>query len=132
MTNESKSHRGGRAVLPRAERRTHVYCFGMNDAEFYLLTDRLGVDPAGISSRSLGRLIARHARQAALTREPNPVPELNRIAWVDLSRAAANLNQIVKKMHDEDDRVSALAGEIYGELAEFRLALLGAHLDRED
>lgn len=130
MNEFEKKRRHGRRSLPDNEKRSHVYCLGFNDAEFALLMDRLGVsDLDGRSSRSLGRLIARHARHAALTRESIPVPEINRAAWIELSRAAAALNQLARHLNGGG---ALLIDHLADDLADFRRSLIGARLAGDD
>ena len=50
------------------------------------------------------------------------IPEVNRQAWVELSRSASNLNQIAKKLNEGDQ---ADIEQIRKELAAFRAALIG-------
>lgn len=42
---------------------------------------------------------AAYLRSLAFDGGPVRVPELNKLAWMELSRAAANLNQLAKKLH---------------------------------
>lgn len=42
---------------------------------------------------------AAYLRSLAFDCGPVRVPELNKLAWMELSRAAANLNQLAKKLH---------------------------------
>jgi DNA invertase Pin-like site-specific DNA recombinase len=55
----------------------------------------------------------------------NVVPELNRKAYSGLARSASNLNQIAKSLN-MNGMSNELAKQIYQELLEFRLALIGA------
>lgn len=67
----------------------------------------------------------RMAWQRALP--PAPPPELNRQAWVEASRIAANLNQLVLALRNAGhDKAAGLADLAYHELAAFRAALVGA------
>jgi len=59
------------------------------------------------------------------TLPPAPAPELNRSAWRELARAAANLNQLAH--HANGAGIETLdIDAIARELAQFRLALLRA------
>lgn len=56
---------------------------------------------------------------------PKTIPELNTSAWVELSKASANLNQIAHKLNVGE---SLGIEEIRERLEGFRAALLGAAL----
>jgi DNA invertase Pin-like site-specific DNA recombinase len=62
-----------------------------------------------------------------LNTKKNVVPELNRKAYSGLARSASNLNQIAKSLN-MNGMSNELAKQIYQELLEFRLALIGANL----
>lgn len=64
---------------------------------------------------------AAYLRKAALNTPPVVIPELNQLAWQQLSSAAANLNQITKRINSND--LSALE-EVRIALIRFRQALL--------
>jgi hypothetical protein len=70
-----------------------------------------------------------YLREAGLDRLPPTVPELNREAWRDLSRAAANLNQIAQRLNRDDHPVFSDLRDV---LAKFRVSLLAAQKTRED
>ena len=54
---------------------------------------------------------------------PASIPQLNADAWVELSRASANLNQLARHLNSGG---AADAEAIRRELEEFRSALIGA------
>lgn len=69
-----------------------------------------------------------YLRCAALHRLPPTIPPVNHLAWSQLARAAANLNQI--SQHINTDSTTALeVEEIRMELVRFRLALIGAAIN---
>lgn len=79
--------------------------------------------------------IAEFTRRAALGVEIRPAaptaPTVNREVYADLSRLAANFNQVAKHLNDGRERVgSELAGQVLGQLLEVseQLALLRAQL----
>lgn len=107
--------RRGRPTLPEDQQRLHAVTCRLTTAE------RDHVDAArGGTTR--GEFI----RLAALARPPRVVPELNRVAWGELSRLAGNLNQLARRANSEADfdDMSAVANQV----AELRRALIGAKL----
>jgi hypothetical protein len=56
---------------------------------------------------------------------PSQIPSLNSVAWTELSKSAANLNQIA---HNLNNNESLKIEEIRTELEAFRRALIGAQL----
>ena len=108
-----RSARRGPAPLPAAEKRQHCVSVRLNADELARLDGVRGQFQRG-----------EWLRMAALDRLPPTVPELNRQAWADLARAAANLNQLAR--HLNEGRGSTDADAIRSELSAFRLALIGA------
>jgi hypothetical protein len=70
-----------------------------------------------------------YLREAGLDRLPPTVPELNRTAWTQLAKAAANLNQIARHLNSDDHPAFA---DIRDALAKFRVSLLEAQRIREN
>lgn len=68
---------------------------------------------------------AAYLREAALSRLPPVIPELNKTAWVELSRIGGNLNQIAHQLNAGD---SLPIAEIQQALGELRRALIGVKL----
>lgn len=116
MTDE-KTVRGRRGpkILPPAEKRMHCISVRVNDDELALIERRRGQMQSGAWLRS-----------AALDAAPTMIPEINKSAWSELANAAANLNQIARKLNRGNDLGIDL---IASELAEFRLKLLGVKVD---
>lgn len=112
MTDE-KTVRGRRGpkILPSAEKRTHCVSVRLNDGELDLVNRRRGRLQAGSWLRA-----------AAIDTAPTMIPEINKQAWSELSRAASSLHQIAKKLNFGNDFEIDL---IASELSVFRLALLG-------
>ena len=86
----------------------------------HFTTDELKVVDTLRGGRSRGRYI----RDAVLKDLPPSVPELNREAWLELSKAAANLNQIAHHLNTGGDPDFAAASAA---LADFRCRLIGAN-----
>ena len=74
--------RRGPAPLPADEKREHCVSVRLNAAELKLLEAKCGAFPHGA-----------WLRMAALDQLPPAIPEANRLAWIELARVAANLNQ---------------------------------------
>ncbi len=64
-------------------------------------------------------------RVAALQNVPSIVPEVNREAWIDLARAAGNLNQIAKRLNASHPSGDGMVEEILRALNDFRNRLIG-------
>lgn len=108
-----RKRRHGPEPLPADVRRGHCVSVRMNERELAKLDMDRGKTPRGEWLRL--------AWECALP--PAPAPELNREAWVELSRAASNLNQLAKRLNEGGE---AEAEEILAELARFRASLIGA------
>lgn len=71
-----------------------------------------------------------HIRQAVLGKIPKQIPELNKKAWVELARAAANLNQIAARLnmlHQSGlPMLEAEVAVVQVELSNFRNQLIGS------
>ena len=89
-----------------------------------------------------GQALSAYVREAALGRDlPRPllVPELNRRAWLELSRHGSNLNQLTKQLHERHLLTPPMAEQVLDELAstqrkleEVRVQLLGGDLEFDD
>lgn len=110
-----RKRRHGPEPLPADLKRDHCVSVRMNSGELAKLDIDRGKTPRGEWLRL--------AWECALP--PAPAPELNREAWVELSRAASNLNQLAKRLNEGGE---ADAQEILAELAAFRASLIGAKL----
>jgi len=115
---EGKRRRHGPAPLDAAEKRGHCVSVRLNAAELEWLDEQR-------SAVQMQR--GEYLRAAALHRlPPQPAPALNRAAWLELSRAAGNLNQLAHHLNSIGGAESADAPQIMAELARFRAALIGA------
>lgn len=112
MTDKSRTH--GPRPLDAKDKRTHTVSVRLNAAEL----ERLDALRA---PRKLQR--GAYMRAAFLESLPPFVPEINKEAWLSLSKAAANLNQLSKKMNVVGMVEVSL---IMRELADFRQTLLRA------
>ena len=92
-------------------KRCNVYA---TDAEFAELKRRADM---------VNMRVPAYLRECALNKLPPVVPEINKEAWLALSKAAANLNQLSKKMNVVGMVKASL---IMRELADFRQTLLRA------
>lgn len=109
MTIASQKKRGRR---PAAEPRQHPVTCRLTDAELVRCDAARGELTRG-----------EWLRIGALDSLPVVVPALNREAYAELARAAANLNQIAKRINGGD---LVELDQVRAELADFRLALIGA------
>ncbi|MFA6121069.1 MAG: plasmid mobilization relaxosome protein MobC [Sideroxydans sp.] len=92
--------------------RTHQVKVMLNDDEIQFLD---------IARGRLSR--AEVMRYLLLNKVPAPIPELNSVAWTELSRASANLNQLAKYLNAGG---AFEAEQIRASLERFRASLIGA------
>ena len=109
MTIASQKKRGRR---PAAEPRQHPVTCRLTDAELVRCDAARGELTRG-----------EWLRLGALESLPVVIPAINREAYAELGRAAANLNQIAKRINGGD---LVELDQVRAELADFRLALIGA------
>jgi len=95
-------------------KRNHCVSVRLNEAEL-----------AKLDAQAKGRQRGAFLRNAWLSGVKPAVPELNSKAWFELSRAAANLNQIAARLNYQD---AVSVDEIKQALTAFRLSLVGAKL----
>lgn len=134
-TDESKRRRRGPAPLDAADKRGHTVSVRLNEAELArldLLRDAVQMQRG------------EYLRAAALHRLPPTIPAINREAWAELAREAANLNQFAKHLNQgfagDGERIGkALAVQIRAALQhnqrllmDVRRDLIGVKLDAED
>lgn len=121
-TNIDESRRAARrgpVPAPAEKLRTHHVSTRLSTDELARLDDLRG--PVKMQR-------GEYLRAAALHILPSTIPEINQIAWVELARAAGNINQIAHSINSSrhGGRPTPLVGEIQKSLHEFRMALLGA------
>jgi hypothetical protein len=117
--DNNRKRRYGPAPLDPEEKRTHTVSVRLNPAELEQLDKAR--EPVNLQR-------GEYLRCAALDQLPPTIPEINRKAWLELSKSAANLNQIAKKLN-EGDQVEA--EEIAKELKSFRMGLICPRNDEE-
>jgi hypothetical protein len=113
--------RGGRPKLKDGERRTAgQLVVRLNERERETVTRK--AEEAGVTPTEW-------ARYAALGRTPPPrrvIPELNRKAWLELSKLAATLNGAIWRFRPGgEDSLLANVERVRRELAEVRNMLIG-------
>ncbi|MFZ6686870.1 ATP-binding protein [Undibacterium sp. SXout11W] len=113
LLNEKRKSRRGHPKLDKSDCRTNCVSVRLNDSELAMLEQKRGKLMRG-----------EWLRMSALDHLPPTIPGLNQKAWVELSRAASNLNQIAANMNRGDLIDIRL---IQNELAEFRNKLVGAN-----
>lgn len=69
----------------------------------------------------------RHSGLQSFPQPPRPIPEINREAWKELSKANSNLNQAMKLLNAKPDSPIDI---LYDALTEFRNSLIGVNDER--
>lgn len=110
--NDSAVYRRWSPDQPAEARRGHCVSVRMNESELVALDSRRGEYARG-----------EYLRLAFFDALPPTIPELNREAWVELSRASSNLNQLAKAYNENGDLDPDLLRQ---GLSAFRSALIGA------
>ncbi len=113
---EDKKRRHGPTPRPAEEVRTNRVSVYLTDAE---LTD--------LDGRRAGVGRGAWLRRAGLDKKLRlPVPELNRQAWADLARVAANLNQAMKAINagEVKNLDSAVVEELFDQVQRLRRELI--------
>lgn len=103
-----KRSRRGPKPLPADETRTHCVSVRLNVVELAQLDSQRGEMQRG-----------EYLRVAALHRLPPVVPEINKNAWVELSRLSANLNQYqaainARRAPDQQVDIANLSDQVAG------------------
>lgn len=111
MTDIVMKRRHGCEKLPADRKRTRCVSVRMNVSELAELDGKRGRIPRG-----------EWMRFASENKLPPTIPAINQDAWIELSRAAGNLNQVSRKLNSGDEVDVAELRQI---LADFRLKLLG-------
>ena len=110
MTYSIKTKRGPKPK-PAAKQQTVQVMVRLTEDEANALDDKRGKVPRGT-----------FIRNAYLNSGSLSVPEINRDAYVELSRSASNLNQIARQLNDSG---KLYIDELKEELRAFRLSLRG-------
>lgn len=116
MNAEDKRRRYGPKPLAEDERRGHTVSVRLNVEELAQVDERRA---------KINMQRGEYLRTAALYALPPVIPELNKMAWVELSRIGGNLNQIAHQINAGD---SLPIAEIQQALGELRRALIGVKL----
>jgi hypothetical protein len=101
------------------DKRTHMVMVRFNVAELERLNTL-----RGLFGMSKSEYLRSRALSDVMTKGFK-VPELNRQAWIELSRAASNLNQIAHHLNATQAEELGIA-EISQALSHFRESLIGA------
>jgi hypothetical protein len=121
---EEKIRRGGPKPLPEDEKRTIYVSACFNRRELNKL-DAL----CKVANMRRGQLLREGVLNFGENIGGKSVPALNAKAWVELSRAASNLNQIAKRLNREEMLGIVKIQEV---LKEFRMWLIGAKNESQD
>jgi hypothetical protein len=116
--NLNRKSRRGHPKLDDDDRRQECVSVRLNKPELAILEAKRG-----------NLMKGEFLRMAALDQLPKVVPELNKDAWIELSRAASNLNQVAHKLN-LDEYVDA--DEIRRVFAEFRQKIIGIDTAMDD
>jgi hypothetical protein len=112
--DETKRRRRGRLNLDPSENRTHTISTRLNDVELAELDQKCAQ-----CNMQRGEFL----RTAALHKLPEQIPQINREQWIELSRTAANLNQLAHHLNATE--IAPAISEVRAVLSEFRDSLLG-------
>jgi len=115
MGGKPAGWKGGAPALPDEQRRRHTVSTRFNKTELHEL-DRL--------STSVGLRRGEYLRLTAFKSLPPTIPELNKEAWLELARAASNLNQIAYQLNRKGIEVEVDIREVENMLAYFRQILI--------
>lgn len=123
METANSKRRRGPATLAPAIRRSHRITIFFRDKELDKLADRAGgtdLIPSFLRETGLGKSAPRRV----------VVPPLNREAWLDFARTAANLNQIAHRLNlaEKGASMAPEIEEIQEALSNFRRRLVGKDL----
>lgn len=100
--------------LAAADRRSHTVSVRLNEAELVWLDEQR--QPVQMQR-------GEYLRAAALGKLPPTIPPLNQTAWIELSRSAANLNQIAHRLNTGE---TVPLDDVRAALDAFRRDLIGA------
>jgi len=120
--------------LPPDQRRRHSVGVYLTDTERQQL-EALAIPggTAGMSELGIRRRLARHLRSAGLESAPPQIPAINREAWAELSRLAANLNQQQRAINEGRATPGPVdLAELRASVDALRRELIGAPAEDED
>jgi hypothetical protein len=107
--------KGGAPKLSGEQKRGHTVSSRFNKDELHELD---------IRSTSVNLRRGEYLRLASLDRLPATIPELNKSAWLELSKAASNLNQIAYELNKKGMEVDVDIDEVSNMLSYFRQILI--------
>ena len=117
-SSSPKKRRYGPTPKASSDRRWHSVSCRLTDDELALVDARRGKVRRG-----------EWLRLSALGKPPRIVPELNRVAWVDLARSASNLNQIAHAINAGEvpagGDLASVLDALRADLDALRLAMIG-------
>ena len=116
--NLNRKSRRGHPKLDDDDVRDKCISVRLNKEELDMLNSRRGALKQG-----------EFLRMAAIDQLPKIVPQLNKEAWVELSRVASNLNQIAHKLNMNE---CVDAGEIRQVFADFRQKIIGLDIAMDE
>jgi len=126
---------GKRGPNPRPEKELRQHQFGVyfTSAERdRLISLAVPGDPSLLSDLGIRRHVAAHMRKAALGELPSSVPAINREAWAELARVAANLNQHQRSINEGRATPGPVdLSELRASVDALRNELLGVHGESE-
>jgi hypothetical protein len=122
MTTRKKP---GPDPLPLDEVRTVKASVFFSQAEWRAILGKIDL-PAGAGPQTIRRRVARFIRGAVLNFAPPTVPQVNREAWAELARVAANLNQHQRAVNEGRVPPAPFDFEsLYAALEQVRAGLVG-------
>lgn len=109
--------------LPKTKKKRGPKKLPADQARTKTVSVRLNQDECALLEKQRGKVRRGDwLRRAFLQKLPPTIPEINRQAYTELARSAANLNQLAKRANADD---AAEIAELSSTLSAFRLALLG-------
>lgn len=115
----------GPSSRPKSELREHQFgVYFTSDERRRLISLAVPGDPSELSDLGIRRHVAAHMRKAALGELPSSVPAINREAWAELARVAANLNQYQRAINE-----GRIVGSVDVDIAELQEAVRQLRFD---
>ena len=123
----------GPSSRPKSELREHQFgVYFTSDERRRLISLAVPGDPSELSDLGIRRHVAAHMRKAALGTQPSRIPEINRQAWSELSRVAANLNQYQRAINEGRAGGPIDLSDLRASVDALRNELLGVRGESED
>jgi hypothetical protein len=121
-TQPTRQHRRGRPRVSDVDRRRIKVSINLNLAE---------AEQLSLKSEEAGMECASYIRVAALGNGITAVPAINRDAYINLSKLASNLNQLMRAINSgsagiiSGDQLGSAVAQLRSEVQALRSALLG-------